>query len=135
MSDPDPELESLMAKRMAEMRSNVAHATDKTQEEKKEAKADPREIVISKLGYRGAEVLHNAEAQHPGPTRAVVAKMAELIESGELGGIISGGDLLALFAAIGIRVRMQTKISVESDGKLVSLSDKLSTTKSGDGAS
>ena len=126
MSDPDPELESLMAKRMAEMRSRAARGA----EEKEEAPSkSPREIVVGRLGYRGLEVLRNAEAQRPRETAVLVAKLAEIIESGELRDPIGGGDLLALFGSLGIRIRMETRISVESDGKLVSLSDKLSSAR------
>lgn len=130
MSDPDPELESLMAKRMAEMRSNVSQGSDPQESNspsQEKPKRSPRDIVVASLGYRGLEVLQNAESQYPAPTQAIVAKIAEVIESGEIAGPINGGELLSLFASIGIRVRMQTKISVESDGKLVSLSDKLNT--------
>lgn len=131
MSDPDPELESLMAKRMIEMQNNVNQDVSKTPENK-ETKKSPRDIVISKLGYRGLEVLQNAETQYPEPTRAVVAKIGELIESGELQNVISGGELLSLFASIGIRVRMQTTISVESEGERVSLADMLGTKSKGE---
>jgi len=37
---------------------------------------------------------------------------------------------LGLFRAIGLNIRMETKINVEQDGKFVSLSDKLSSKSS-----
>jgi len=37
--------------------------------------------------------------------------------------------LLYLFRTVGLNVRMDTKINVEQDGKFVSLTDKLSSTK------
>ena len=126
MSDPDPEIESLIAKRLAEMRNNISRSS---KEDGRSEAANPREILIARLGYRGLEVLKNAEAQRPRETAIVINKLAELIRGGELRETIEGGDLLALFASLGIRIRMQTKISVESDGKLVSLSEKLSAAK------
>ena len=74
---------------------------------------------------RGTEVLAAAEAQYPRETAIVVAKIVELIKNGELQSKIAGGELLALFRSIGLRVRMNTKISIEEHGKFVSLSDRL----------
>ena len=84
-----------------------------------------RDTLIQKLGYRGMEVLQNAEYQFPNETKMVVDKLGELIQSGEINEEIDGGKLLALFRQVGINVRMATKINVEQDGKFVSLSDKL----------
>ena len=131
MSGPDAELESLMARRMAEMRKNVAREAaveakqpDGSGDSQKPARS-ARDILVARLGHRGLEVLQNAEAQWPREMAIVVSKLGELVESGELRDMISGGDLMELLRAIGIHVRLQTRISVESDGKLVSLSDKL----------
>ena len=52
-------------------------------------------------------------------------KLSELISSGEIKETLDGGNLLPLFRAVGLNVRMKTKINVEKDGKFVSLSDKL----------
>jgi len=86
----------------------------------------PREILVSRLGYRGLEVLENAEAQFPNETKIVIEKLAELITSGEIDEQIDGGKLLVLFRSIGMNVRVQTTINIEQEGKFVSLSDKLS---------
>ncbi|MGI0088123.1 MAG: DNA-binding protein [Nitrosotalea sp.] len=128
MTEEDKELEFLKAKRLLEMQKNISQ-----KQKVEESKANPpvtstvssREIVVKKLGYRGLEVLENAEAQFPEETRLVVAKLAELLQSGEVNEIIDGGKLLTLFRSIGIRVKVQTTIKVEQDGKLVSWSDKL----------
>ena len=52
--------------------------------------------------------------------------LSELIKSGELNETIDGGKLLTLYRAVGLNIRMETKINVEQDGKFVSLTDKLS---------
>jgi len=127
MSDEDKELEMLKAKRLAEMRKNISSQTQKSQEKKVEQKPiSYRDVVIGRLGYRGMEVLQNAESQFPNESKLVIEKLGQLIHSGEINEEIDGGKLLALFRSVGINVRMETKINVEMDGKFVSLSDKLS---------
>jgi DNA-binding TFAR19-related protein (PDSD5 family) len=129
MSEEDKELEQLKAKRLAEMKKNIFFQKQKEQE-KKEPEKPPsyRDVVISRLGYRGMEVLQNAERQYPHEAPLVIEKLGQLIHSGEIDEEIDGGKLLALFRSVGINVRMETKINIEEDGKFVSLSDKISRT-------
>jgi len=131
MSEEDKDLERLKEKRLAEMQKNLSSQQRQEKiaslkEEQKDNKPSSREIVIKQLGYRGLEVLQNAEHQFPKETQIVLLKLSELISSGDIAEILDGGNLLALFRSIGIDVRMKTKINVEKDGKFVSLSDKLS---------
>ena len=131
MSEEDKDLERLKEKRLAEMQKNLSSQQRQEKiaslkEEQKDKKPSSREIVIKQLGYRGLEVLQNAEHQFPKETQIVLLKLSELISSGDITEILDGGNLLALFRSIGIDVRMKTKINVEKDGKFVSLSDKLS---------
>jgi DNA-binding TFAR19-related protein (PDSD5 family) len=125
MSEEDKELEALKARRLAEMKKNVFSQAQKQQPQKVEKPTSYRTSVISKLGYRGMEVLQNAEAQYPNEAPLVIEKLGELIHSGEINEEIDGGKLLALFRSVGINVKIETKISIEQDGKFVSLSDKL----------
>lgn len=108
-----------MRRRLAEMQKRFEASTPE-----KKTKT-PRDILVERLGYRGLEVLELAERQYPVQTRLITKKMAELILHGEINQEIGGGDLLALFRAVGFPVRIETRINVEKDGKLVSLSDKL----------
>jgi DNA-binding TFAR19-related protein (PDSD5 family) len=125
----DKELEALKAKRLAEMRKNLSYQAQKDSEKHDESKPiSYRDVVVSRLGYRGMEVLQNAERQFPNETKIVVEKLGQLIHSGEINEELDGGQLLALFRSVGINVRIATKINVEQDGKFVSLSDKLSAT-------
>ena len=131
MSEEDKDLERLKEKRLAEMQKNLSSQQRQEKiaslkEEQKDKKPSSREIVIKRLGYRGLEVLQNAEHQFPKETQIVLLKLSELISSGDITEVLDGGNLLALFRSIGIDVRMKTKINVEKDGKFVSLSDKLS---------
>ncbi|MGB9125679.1 MAG: DNA-binding protein [Nitrosotalea sp.] len=127
MSEEDKELERLKAKRMLEMQKNISQRQkiEEVKTEPKKSQISPRELVVKQLGYRGIEVLQNAEAQFPEESKVVIEKLADLIRGGEVSEIIDGGKLLTLFRSLDIRVRMQTTINVEQDGKLVSWSDKL----------
>jgi DNA-binding TFAR19-related protein (PDSD5 family) len=116
----DNELEKLKAKRLAEMQKNLS-----SKQKPKKVTLTPRETVVTKLGFRGLEVLENAEYQFPRETQMVVLKLAELISSNQISEMLDGGHLLSLFRSIGIGVRMKTKINIEEDGKFISISDKL----------
>ncbi|MEK6821812.1 MAG: DNA-binding protein, partial [Thermoproteota archaeon] len=119
MSDEDSELERLKAKRLAEMQQNISTRQEIEKStsnlEPKKIK-HPRDILVEHLGFRGLEVLNNAELQFPNDTKTVVEKLSELITSGEITEIIDGGKLLMLFRSIGLNIRMETKINIEQDG-------------------
>ena len=103
--------------------------TEPKEDPQKKKELGPREILVNYLGFRGTEVLENAEYQFPIETKTIVEQLAKLIKSGELDEKIDGGQLLTLFRTVGLNVRMNTKINIEQDGKFVSLSDKLSKSK------
>ena len=131
MSEEDKELEQLKEKRLAEMQKNISFQQKQEEivaghKEEQKNTPKPRDVLVSKLGYRGLEVLENAEAQFPNETKIVIEKLAELLTSGEIDEEIDGGKLMILFRSIGMNVRVKTTINVEQEGKFVSLSDKLS---------
>ncbi len=131
MSDDDSELQRLQAKRLAEMQKNIssretAEETPESTKSTEEKIVNSRDTLIKQLGFRGLEVLTNAESQFPNETKMVIDKLYELIKTGEITEILDGGKLLALFRSIGLSVRMDTKINIQQDGKFVSLTDKLS---------
>ena len=136
MSEEDSELERLKAKRLAEMQKNIStkkEVLSNSEPQKKTVSESPRDSLIKILGFRGLEVLENAESQFPNETKMIVEKLSELIKTGEINESIDGGKLLTLFRSVGLNVRMATKINIEQDGKFVSLSDKLSNQPSNDG--
>src|SRR3989304_1413613 len=59
----------------------------------KKTQPSAREILVKNLGYRGLEVLQNAESQFPSETKIVVEKLGELLYSGEISEEIDGGKL------------------------------------------
>ena len=135
MSDEDKELEILKAKRLAEMQKNLS-MQDKLDENKSEENEKPklslRDYVVNSLGYRGMEVLQNAEYQFPNESKIIIEKLGELISSGDINETLDGGKLLVLFRSVGIGIRMENKINVEKDGKFISIADKFKKTNNDD---
>jgi DNA-binding TFAR19-related protein (PDSD5 family) len=97
-----------------------------TEEPEKKQTQNPRDMVLKFLGFRGEEVLQNAESQFPLETKSIIVQLSQLIKTGELNEMMDGGQLLQLLRSIGLNVRMNTKINVEQNGKFVSLSEKIS---------
>ena len=135
MSNEDKELEILKAKRLAEMQKNLS-MQDKLDENKSEENEKPklslRDYVVNSLGYRGMEVLQNAEYQFPNESKIIIEKLGELISSGDINEILDGGKLLVLFRSVGLSIRMENKINVEKDGKFISIADKFKKTNNDD---
>lgn len=127
MSQDDPDIELIKARKLREMREKAAamekaKAAVTARQQKKQPSS--REVVNEFLHDRGDEVLRLASEQYPAQTEAIVLKIAQLIQSGELTERISGGELLSLFRSVGLRVRVDTTIKVEDDGKFIPLSEK-----------
>ena len=136
MSDDDSELQRLQAKRLAEMQKNISsrETVEETSKPTEEKIVNPRDVLIKQLGFRGLEVLTNAESQFPNETKMIIDKLYELIKTSEITEVLDGGKLLGLFRSIGLSVRMDTKINIQQDGKFVSLTDKLSNNSDNDDA-
>ncbi|HEX6672627.1 MAG TPA: DNA-binding protein [Nitrososphaeraceae archaeon] len=129
--EEDPDIEILKAKKMQEIMQRMMKQKKKDNIEKDIKKREPseREILLSYLYDRGDEVLNLAESQFPSETRAIVSRIVELINSGEINRKISGGDLLSLFRTIGINVKINTTIKIEEHGKYMSFAEKLKQNK------
>lgn len=126
MSQEDPDIAIIKARKMKELRDKAAafEKAKKREQQPTPQKDNDREIISTYLYDRGEEVLKLAESQYPYQTKAILARIIELIKAGEISQI-SGGELLALFRSIGLKIRVNTSIKIEDHGKLVSLSDKL----------
>jgi len=129
--EEDPDIEILKAKKMQEIMQRMMKQKKKDNIGKDIKKREPseREILLSYLYDRGDEVLNLAESQFPSETRAIVNRIVELINSGEINRKISGGDLLSLFRTIGINVKINTTIKIEEHGKYMSFAEKLKQNK------
>lgn len=127
-SSDDPDIEIIKARKLKEMKKKAAaleRAKTSSQQPPPPRQRTARDIVNGYLYDRGDEVLILAYAQYPAQTEAIVAKIAELILTGEISSRISGGELLSLFRSVGLNVRVNTTIKVEDEGKFISFADKL----------
>ena len=125
--EEDPELAIIKARKMKELKEKAALIEKIKQDETKTnmAKIDDREILLKYLYDRGDEVLQLAELQYPVQARVIVKRIVDLIKSGEIDSLISGGELLAIFRSVGLRIRVDTNIRIEDHGKFISFGEKL----------
>jgi len=125
--EEDPELAIIKARKMKQLKEKVA-LIEKINEDKTKTNAtkmDDREILLKYLYDRGDEVLQLAELQYPVQTKIIVKRIVDLIKSGELDSLISGGELLAIFRSVGLRIRVDTNIRIDDHGKFISFGEKL----------
>jgi DNA-binding TFAR19-related protein (PDSD5 family) len=124
--EEDPELAIIKARKMKQLKEKAA-LIEKIKDETKTnvTKIDDKEILLKYLYDRGDEVLQLAELQYPVQTRIIVKRIVDLIKSGEIDSPISGGELLAIFRSVGLRIRVDTNIRIEDHGKFISFAEKL----------
>jgi DNA-binding TFAR19-related protein (PDSD5 family) len=131
MPSDDPDIDIINARKLRVLREKAA-AMEKAkvneqaqQQQQQQPPKSSREIVSAYLYDRADQVLDLAYGQYPSQTEAIVTRIARLILTGEMTSRISGGELLALFRAVGLNIRVNTTIKVEDKGKLISFSEKL----------
>lgn len=131
-SSDDHEIDIINARKLRELREKAAALerakANQQQSQSSSSTSRPkssREILSPYLYDRADEVLDLAYGQYPVQTEAIVTRIARLISAGEITSRISGGELLMLFRSVGLKIRVNTTIKVEDNGKLVSFSDKL----------
>jgi DNA-binding TFAR19-related protein (PDSD5 family) len=131
----DPDIDIINARKLKELREKAA-AIEKAKANQQRPSSSSssslssrpkssREILSPYLYDRADEVLDLAYGQYPVQTEAVVTRIARLILAGEITSKISGGELLMLFRSLGLKIRVNTTIKVEDNGKFVSFSEKL----------
>ena len=131
-SSDDPEIDIINARKLRELREKAA-ALERAKANQQQAQSSSstsrpkssREVLSPYLYDRADEVLDLAYAQYPVQTEAIVTRIARLNSDGEITNRISGGELLMLFRSVGLKIRVNTTIKVEDNGKFVSFSDKL----------
>jgi DNA-binding TFAR19-related protein (PDSD5 family) len=127
-TEEDADLKMLNARRMVELRKRMNTSLAKKADAEKVANAPKkptdREVLLKSLTDRGDEVLRAAEASYPSETSILIPQLAKIIRQGKVSSI-SGGELLQFFRSIGMRVSVNTSISVQEHGRFVSLADKL----------
>jgi DNA-binding TFAR19-related protein (PDSD5 family) len=120
MDEEDLEFRRLQLRRLMRLASK-AGVERPVEPERKEP--TPMEIVRSKLGDRGGEVLQAAVEQFPEETMKIVEQLAELIKSGKIEGPIDGGMLYTLFRRLGLRVKVETSIKYVKRGEVKDISE------------
>ena len=131
-SSDDPEIDLINARKLRELREKAAALerakANQQQQQSSSSTSRPkssRDILSPYLYDRADEVLDLAYGQYPVQTEAIVTRIARLILDGEITNRISGGELLMLFRSVGLKIRVNTTIKVQDNGKFVSFSDKL----------
>ncbi|MEM1940703.1 MAG: DNA-binding protein [Candidatus Caldarchaeum sp.] len=118
----DLELKRLKLKKMMQLASMVGQV--KAEQQPKPASAEtPLEVVKKHLGPRGDEVLQAAYEQYPRETAAIVEKLAQLIKLGQITEPIDGGELYNLFRSLGLRIKLETKITYVKRGEAKDLKE------------
>jgi len=115
----------LQMKKLELQRKLLAMTAKRAEEKEQKAKPkDPYELIRPLLEDRADEVLEAAKAQFPRVANAVIAELAKLVEAGAIKRI-TGPWLMDLFTRLGYRPKLETKISVVSDGKILDIKDKI----------
>jgi len=123
--EEDPELAIIKARKVKQLKEKAA-LIEKIKESKSDVKkVDDKELLLKYLYDRGDEVLDLAESQYPVQAKLIVKRIVELIKSGEIDSLISGGELLAIFRSVGLRIRVDTSIRIQEHGKFISMGEKL----------
>jgi DNA-binding TFAR19-related protein (PDSD5 family) len=115
------DLELIKRRKLLELEKKLLVKKSETPPEK----VDYDSIVRSRLVGRGEEVLIAAERQYPMETPKIIRALAEAIRANRIRRPIDGGALYELFLALGMRVRLETKIVYEKNGEEKSISEVL----------
>ena len=94
-------------------------------EEPKKKEPTNQEILDNHFGDRAWEVYSAAAYQYPQVMPQVEQILVEGIKTGKIRDIIDGAALMGFFRAIGIPVRLQTKIRISEKGELKTLEQKM----------
>lgn len=128
MSD-DKDLEIWRRRRLLEMkRKMLSKKSDEESEKEKKPETIKKRVedsLKSILKGRAWEVLETARHQFPKETARLEEELVRLSSTGEIKDGINGEQLLWIFRAVGLNVRMKTKIRVHEDGKLKTISEKI----------
>ena len=118
----DSELERLKRQRLAEMQRMM---DAKKQESQPKEKPTTEQILQRVFVGRAWEVYEATRNQYPSIAGRLFEELAQLVQTGQLTGQITGEQLYGLLRQIGLDVRLDTKIQVLDHGKLKSLGDKI----------
>lgn len=127
----DDELERIKQRRLEEMKRQLMLKQLKEKEEKAESEPEkPKppsnyDILDSYFGDRAWEVYNAAVYQYPQVMPQVEQILVEGIKTGKIRDKIDGAALMGFFRAVGIPVRLNTKIRISEKGELKTLEQKM----------
>ena len=97
----------------------------KKQETEPREKPTTEQILQRVFVGRAWEVYEATRSQYPAIANRLFNELAQLVQTGQLTGQVTGEQLYGLLRQIGLDVRLDTKIQVLDHGKLKSLGDKI----------
>ncbi len=97
----------------------------KKQETEPREKPTTEQILQRVFVGRAWEVYEATRSQYPSIANRLFNELAQLVQTGQLTGQVTGEQLYGLLRQIGLDVRLDTKIQVLDHGKLKSLGDKI----------
>ena len=118
----DTELERIKRQRLAEMQRTLS--AKQQQEQAASNKLEPRQVLQKVFVGRAWEIYNAAMQQYPRIAEQIFRELAQLVQTGQLQGQITGEQLYGLLRQIGLDVRLDTKIQVLEHGELKSVADK-----------
>jgi DNA-binding TFAR19-related protein (PDSD5 family) len=126
----DEELERIKQRRMEEMKRQILlkqlrEQSNKAPQAEKPREPTNRDILDKFFGKRAWEVYNAAIYQYPKIMPQVENILVEGIKTGKIREIIDGAALMGFFRAIGIPVRLKTKIRISEKGELKTLEQKM----------
>jgi DNA-binding TFAR19-related protein (PDSD5 family) len=119
----DAELERIKRQRLAEMQKRISAKQQKDQTTPAKP-TEPTQVLQKVFVGRAWEVYHAARRQYPQVADQIFRELAEIVQSGQIRGQITGEQLYGLLRQIGLDVRLDTKIQVLEHGELKSVADK-----------
>jgi DNA-binding TFAR19-related protein (PDSD5 family) len=128
----DPDLELIKARKMKALQQQIASKEkerkslepDNSEQKKHRDVTAEKDFLLHHLYDRGNEVLSLGEQQFPFQTKVIIQRLNELIRNGEISKV-SGGELLSVYRSLGLKIRINTSISISDHGKTISFSEKL----------
>lgn len=114
----DSELRDIRAKKLRELQRRLTEKHEKTPE------TDANNILDRVFKDRAWKVFNTANSQFPYIMSRVKDVLVKLIISGRLSEI-TGEQLYLFLRNLGLRVRLETKISIAEHGKTKSLAEKI----------
>ncbi len=123
----DDELALWKQKRLLEMQKKLLdkEIAREPQPQQQKKMISPKEKLRALFSGRADEIYQAALSQFPQVTPKLTEALARMIDKGELTGPISGEELFSFFRSLGMRVRLETKISYIEGGKTKSIAEKM----------